>query len=74
MKLTALYNVDGLIMAAVLHESGEDGPRPVPSAQLLLHEFEVPLSWKDRPLDQLCRMMRVDVRSKQLVEMTRAAD
>jgi hypothetical protein len=68
MRLTALYDQQGSIVAAALHEAGENGPRPVPTRGLHVHEFEIPESHRSLRLDEMCRGLRVDVSSKRLLD------
>lgn len=74
MRLAALYDPRGSIVAAVVVVAGEDGPRPVPTHDLRLHEFEIPESHRSLRLDEMCRRLRVDVRSKRLVDPAATAD
>jgi hypothetical protein len=60
MKITAVYDEDGRIVAAVVDDGRDDSPRPVPRDGMRIGSFEVPSALHDRPLDEICTSMRVD--------------
>lgn len=76
MKITALYNNRGAILAASPVDEGTyrrepgHGPSPVPVAArgAKVGVFAVPETLSKRPLDEICTSLKVDVRSKRLVE------
>jgi hypothetical protein len=72
MKITALYNSRGAILAAAPVDnaySGPDrGPVPVASRGAKVGVFDVPESLTKRPLDEVCRSLKVDVRSQRLID------
>jgi hypothetical protein len=69
MKLEAVFNRDGVMLAAVAFDPNELSPRPRPVASEgdSLGEFDVPAEYADAPLDEICRALRVDVASGRLV-------
>ena len=70
MKITALYNADGIILAAVVIDGRYDGPLPVPVASegTEVGTFDVPSSATESRLDEICKVFRVDTRSKRLID------
>lgn len=72
MKITALYNARGAILAAAsvddAYRGQGRGPVPVASRGAKVGVFDVPESLSKRPLDEICTSLKVDVRSKRLVE------
>jgi len=72
MKIAALYNAKGLIVAGVAVDDGAgyDGPHlvPVASRGKQLGVFDVPESMHKGRIDEICTALRVDVRSLRLVE------
>lgn len=72
MRVTAVYDAEGLIMAAVVTEQGYDGPLPVAGADQAVGVFDVPnqdespLEDDGRALEAVCLGHRVDVTSKTL--------
>ena len=73
MKITALYNSRGAILAAApvvddTYRGPGRGPVPVASRGAKVGVFDVPESLSKRPLDEICTSLKVDVRSKRLVE------
>ena len=72
MKITALYNGRGAILAAVAVDDAYRGPVPVASRGTKVGVFDVPESVGKRRLDEICTSLRVDVRSQRLVEAKRA--
>lgn len=72
MRVTAVYDVEGLILAAVITEEGYNGPLPVAAAGLALGVFDVPSRSDNLPegdgrqLEAICVGHRVDVTSKTL--------
>jgi len=71
MKLTALYDAEGTIIAGVLQPTGQyDHPVPVPVASdrnSSVGTFEVPESASKLGLEELCLSFRVDHASKKLL-------
>jgi hypothetical protein len=71
MKLTALYDAEGTIIAGVLQPTGQyDRPVPVPVASdhtSTVGTFDVPASASKLSLTELCLSHRVDHTSKALM-------
>jgi hypothetical protein len=77
MKITALYNNQGVILAAVVAvEEGYNETFVVPEASegSEVGTFEVPESLSKLRLDEVCTRLRVDAGSKRLVDAERSAD
>jgi len=74
MKITALYNAGGAILAAVAIDDSYDGPVVVPVASrgTKVGVFDVPESVSKLRLDEICTSLRVDVRSQRLVDAKRS--
>jgi len=72
MKITALYNNRGAILAAApvddAYKGPGRGPVPVASRGAKVGVFDVPESLSKRPLNEICTSLKVDARSKRLVE------
>lgn len=68
MKITALYNANGVILAAVEHTGRYDHPVPVASEGNKVGTFDVPPSAAKSRLDEICTSFRVDVGSQRLVD------
>jgi len=73
MKITALYNSRGAILAAAPVDDaysgpGRRGPVPVAARGAKVGVFDVPESLTKRPLDEVCRSLKVDVRSRRLID------
>jgi hypothetical protein len=70
MKITALYDKQGVILAAVPLDDRYDGPVLVPVASdgNKVGTFEVPVSAGESRLDKICTLFRVDARSQRLVD------
>ena len=69
MKITAVYDKDGRIVAAVADDGRYDGPRPVPSNGMRAGSFEVPSDLHARSLDEICTSMRVDAAANRLAKI-----
>lgn len=68
MRLRALYDDHGVVIAATLFDPEDDhGLRPVATDGGQVGEFEVPDEHRDLGLDELCRMLRVDAEAASLV-------
>ena len=68
MKITALYDRDGLILAAAESTGQYDDPVPVASDGNEVGTFDVPSSAAQLGLVEICTSLRVDVSSKRLVQ------
>jgi hypothetical protein len=66
MKITALYDGDGHILAAVVDNGEYDIPRPVAGEGQKSGTFEVPQSAETLSLEQICTTFRVDPTSNRL--------
>jgi hypothetical protein len=74
VKLEAVYDRDGVIVAAIAFDSDEDPrPRPRPGEGQAGGVFDIPEDRAGQPLDELCRNMVVDPRAGVLVDR-RSAD
>ena len=71
MKITALYDAEGVILAAVEYTGRNDHPVPVASADKKVGTFDVPASAAKSRLDEICTSFRVDPASRRLVEAKR---
>jgi|EndMetStandDraft_3_1072993.scaffolds.fasta_scaffold558765_1 hypothetical protein len=72
MKLIALYDRQGIILAAVESTEGQygvhKGPVPVATGDNKVGTFEVPQSLARGGLADICTSLRVDVARNSLVE------
>lgn len=69
MRLIALYDADGRILAAAgITDEGTPGPVPVAGEGTEVGTFDVPESLSELPLDEICNRLRVDSQSKRLVD------
>jgi hypothetical protein len=69
VKLEAVYDRDGVIVAAIAFDSDEDlRPRPQPGEGQRVGVFDVPGDRVEQPLDDLCRSMIVDANGEVLVD------
>jgi hypothetical protein len=68
MRIMALHNSEGRILAAVVIDGQYNGPVPVASADTALGTFEVPASFTKLPLDEIAKNLRVDAVSRRLVD------
>jgi hypothetical protein len=68
MRIMALHNSEGQILAAVVVDGQYNGPVPVPSEGTTLGTFDVPASFNKLPLDEIAKNLRVDAVSRSLVE------
>jgi hypothetical protein len=68
MKIMALHNSKGRILAAVVIDGQYNGPIPVASANTAVGTFEVPASFSRLPLDEIAKNLRVDARLGRLVD------
>jgi hypothetical protein len=73
MKITALYNKTGKILAAAVVRDDIKGPVPVASKGSKVGTFEVPLALRDLELHQLCTGHRIDARGNRLVEVKQSS-
>jgi hypothetical protein len=71
MRITALYDPNGVILAAVAVDDAYDGPVPVASEGTEVGTFDVPTSVGELPLDELCVRHRIDTESRQLTDAER---
>jgi hypothetical protein len=69
MKITALYDQKGRILAATVVRDDMNGPVPVATKGSKLGTFEVPLALRDLELHELCFGHRIDARGNRLVEV-----
>lgn len=60
MRVIALYDRDGTILAAAAVDAGYRGPVPVASEGTEVGLFDVPDSATDLRLDEICASCRVD--------------
>ena len=67
MKLTALYDPEGVILAAVEDTGEYNRPVPVAEGANKVSTFEVPAAAAKLRLDEICLSHRVDVAKQQLV-------
>lgn len=68
MKITAIYDSAGVIIAAVIDDGKYDSPRPVPTAGTQVGTFEVPESARSLALDEICTTHRVDCKCGALMK------
>ncbi|WP_026926123.1 hypothetical protein [Granulicoccus phenolivorans] len=81
MRIRAVYDAEGVIVAAVELENGHAGPVPVATEPGHgMGTFDVPIGTQEADaeltLEQVCRQLRVDTASggSELVEPGRSAD
>ncbi|MFL6623708.1 MAG: hypothetical protein ACJ8J7_06150 [Sulfurifustaceae bacterium] len=68
MKITALYDENGVILAAAEHTGRYDDPVPVASTPgTKVATFEVPTEAARSRLDEICLSHQVDVAAQRLV-------
>ena len=69
MKIVALHNAEGHILAAVIEDDDHKGPklRPVPPPGATLGTFEVPEPARKHTLSEICANHKIDVSGKRLV-------
>jgi hypothetical protein len=69
MKILALYNAEGHILAAVIEDDNHKGPklRPVAPHGATLGTFEVPEQARKHSLSEICANHKIDVGGKRLV-------
>ena len=67
MRITAVYDPDGIILAAAPADPHYVGPVPVASDGTERDEFDVPDSATGMSLDELCAGFRVHTGEKRLV-------
>lgn len=69
MRATVLFNPDGKVLAAAIHDEDDyAGPRPVASGDSQVDDFEIPEEMhRGRSLDEVFRSVRVDVARRRLV-------
>ena len=63
MKITAVYNRAGKILAAAVVSDERGGPIPVASKGVKSGVFEVPEALRDLELHTLCSSHRIDTRT-----------
>jgi hypothetical protein len=68
MKIIAVYDNEGRILAAVMDDGKYRGPRPVPAEGTHGGTFEVPASVHSLSLEEICTTFRVDPKSKTLAK------
>ena len=68
MKIVALHNKSGEILAAVHLTPNYTGPRPVAGKGTQIVELEVPQSHASIGLFEICKNLRVDSKNNKLVE------
>ncbi len=68
MRIVALYDADGRILAAAPVDDHYRGPVPVASDGTDVDMFDVPESASELRLDESCTGLRVDVSSKRLYD------
>ncbi|MFL6711576.1 MAG: hypothetical protein ACJ8LN_01425 [Sulfurifustis sp.] len=68
MKITTLYDENGIILAAAEHTGGYNDPVPVASrAGTKVATFEVPADIAHSRLDEICLSHQVDIGTQRLV-------
>jgi hypothetical protein len=67
MNITAVYDENGRILAAVVDDGEYDGPQPVPGEGARVGTFAVPDALNGRALEDICIALRVDTASNRLV-------
>jgi hypothetical protein len=69
MKILALYNAEGHILAAVVDDGHHKGTklRPVAPPGATLGTFEVPEQARHNTLSEICANHKIDVGGKRLV-------
>ena len=73
MKITAVYNRAGKIVAAAVVSDERGGPIPVASKGVKSGVFEVPEALRDLELHTLCSSHRIDTRKRGLVTMKQSS-
>jgi hypothetical protein len=68
MKLVALHDADGKILAASRVRDGEPGPVPVAGPDTHVVTVEVPYAHRELKLMDICTRLRVDPTTCELVE------
>jgi hypothetical protein len=66
MKMTAVYDDGGRILAAIIDDGKYDGPRPVADDKTHSGTFEVPAEAARLSLEELCTTYRIDPSASQL--------
>ncbi|HEV7562595.1 MAG TPA: hypothetical protein VGO24_03755 [Solirubrobacterales bacterium] len=66
MRIAALYDAHGRILAAAPIDEERGGPVPVATEGTEVHTFEVPENAARMRLDEICTSFRVDVGARQL--------
>jgi hypothetical protein len=72
MKINAVYDREGRILAASVSGGDYDGPTPVPGEDEQAATLEVPDAFAKSTLEEVCLGLRVDPNSNSLVAETRA--
>ena len=73
MRIVALYDSNGTILAATMHDGRDRGPVPAPRDGQQLGIFDVPDSCHHMRLDEICTSMRIDSHARRLVDTKQAA-
>ena len=68
MKIIALHNKRGQILAAVHLTPNYKGPRPVASKDTSVAELDVPQQHAAIGLVEICKRLQVDIKSNKLTE------
>jgi hypothetical protein len=67
MKLTAVYDGNGRILAGILDDGRYDGPRPVPDDNSHVGTFDIPTEAAKVSLEEICTTFKVDHGAKKLL-------
>ncbi len=67
MRINAVFDADGRILAASVAGGDYDGPMPVASEDQQTATLEVPEDFGDSTLEEVCLGMRVDPSGNRLV-------
>ncbi len=73
MKLIALHDAEGRILAAYRHSAEYTGPVPVASEGTTLAQVEIPEAHHGLALDAICRGFRIHPETKLLTRRDEAA-
>lgn len=68
MKITAVYDDSGRILAGIIDDGKYDGPRPVADQRTHEGSFELPAAASKLSLEEICTTFKVDVRSRNLIK------
>ena len=72
MRIQALYDRDGAIIAAATIGDDYDGPVPASAEGAEMAQLDVPDDMATNALDEICRRMRVDPERRVLVPREQA--